>query len=274
MNRINNVVWIAAFFVVMGLVVGCGGGGGGTTSGGSNGSTNGNTTNSGTTSGTYPGAGQFVELVVTGTQTADPMNLSTSSNYSVKFVNYDTFGTRTVLPVSNYSITGAAGHMTLSSSGQLSTFTATTNKATISVTGTVAGQVKTLTQDVFIPGTTQSATVSGRLLSTDGTTPVTRVQVELYDGNGAFVGGGQTGNTGYFAAKVKPGVNNLTIKAETISSTYYKAMKYQNKNYAISGLTCLLGLPNVSSGGTYVMPAAIYIPRQLDGPPPPPNGCQ
>lgn len=148
-----------------------------------------------------------------------------------------------------------------------------TELATVRASGLVSGQSKVFNQDILVSDNLNT-TVRGRILATDGTTGIAFLQVEFYDAGGNFVGGSVTDSTGRFSGKTAATARILSIKESTIPLAYYKAARYRGINYAISGLTCPLPLPTLTAGGTTSMPESIFIARQLDGPPPPPDGCK
>lgn len=251
-------------FVTFLIVLGCGGGGGGvsTTSGTTSGSTGG-----------APVAGQYLEFFDAFGSRVDPLNLTIGQNLTVEFVNYDTFGTRTKLSASFTKSGPGSSSVTLTPSGGLSVNSQPAGLTTVSGTATVSGQSKTVTGDVNAVPTGSTATLRGRVMSSDGVTPVTGVQVELYDTGSVYRGGAVTGSDGRFTAVIQTSARSLTMKASSIPSTFYKSIKYQNNNYPVSGLTCPLTIPALTNGQTYNLPANLILPRQIEGPPPPPSGC-
>lgn len=268
MQRTVSVWVVAVAFMVAGMIVGCGGGGGGGT--GATGSSSG--TNSGSTG--APAAGQYLEFFRSGTGRVNPLSLQTGIQYYIEFVNYDTFGSRTVLNASNFTKSGSgSAAVTLTNTGLLTLTSNPGGLVTISATATVAGSPRTVSQDVAVAITGSTAQVRGRLLSTDGVTPLTNVQVEFYDEGNNYAGSVLTGGDGRFVGTVRTTARRLTLKGDTIPTPYYKSMRYQGQNYAIAGLSCPLVLPTLSAGQNYVMPESIFISRKVDGPPPPPSGC-
>lgn len=253
-------------FVLAAIIIGCGGGGGGSSTGGGGGGGGG-----GTTSGT-PAAGQYLEVTTFQGTKVDPLNLTVGQNLKLFFVNYDTVGNRTVLS-GTFSLSGS-GASAFSLTGNVINVQANTaTLATISGTATVSGVPKILKQDVGTVPSGAKGVVTGRLMSSNGTTPVGNVQVEFYDALGNFKGGAVSKPDGRFTANVATSMKSLTLKGSTIPDAYYKQMKYLGKDYPVAGLSCPLVLPTLNSGQTFALPANITLPRQLDGPPPPPSGC-
>ncbi len=161
----------------------------------------------------------------------------------------------------------------MTSGGLLSIVSQPAGLTTVSGTAIVSGVSKTLTGDVNAKVTGTTATLKGRVMSSDGVSAVTGVQVELYDTSGNYRGGGVSGADGRFTATIQTSAKSLTMKPGTIPSAFYKSIKYQNNNYPVSGLTCPLTIPTLSSGQTYTLPSNLILPRQIEGPPPPPSGC-
>ena len=258
-NETKNSVWAAFLAVIIGISLGCGGGGGGPSSGGSGGNVG----------GAIPLAGQYLE-VVGGGGAVDPLNLGTNASYTVQFVNYDQVGVRTVLSASNFTLIGTGSpHVSLTSNGFLSVTSDPAVNFRVTATATVSGVVKTLSQDCRIAR--GNATVSGRVISSNGVTGIVYVQVDIYDVNLNRVGGALTGTNGNFTATCPSTAQWITLKSTTIPDTFFAAMSYQGKDYSVFGTTCLAKLPTLSAGGN-TLPASMIVPRLLDGPPPPPSG--
>jgi hypothetical protein len=259
----NTVVkWLAAFVALV-VVLGCGGGGGGTsTTGGGGGGT-----------GTAPAAGQYLEFLKNGNK-IDPLNAAVGDTLVVQFVNYDQFGTRTQLTATNWALTGSGSGtaVTISGTGVLSIVSAPPGYVNVAGTATVVGQPKTLNQDIRVKPNTGTR-VAGRLLGNNTTKGVTGVQLEFVDNGGNVVGAALSDSTGNFVGTVANNATHLRLKPVSVPAAYFAAIKYQNVDYAVAGNACLLPLPTLVSGSTVTFPASIYIPRQADGPPPPPTGC-
>ncbi|MDI9635617.1 hypothetical protein QPK87_13875 [Kamptonema cortianum] len=251
---------IAFIALVAFLAVGCGGGGGGAS------------TTGGIGAGTLP-AGQYLEFFRS-SQAVDPLNLSVNDVIQVRVVNYDGVGNRTVLSANAWSLSGSnTSSANITSSGVL-TFN-TTPVGLITVTGhtVVAGSAKLVSQDVYVPSTLNTTTVSGLLFATGGVTPIGYAQVQFLDENGNLVGAARTSATGVFKGKVPSTAKKLNLKGSTVPTTYFVAIKYQNINYAATGVSCLVPLPTLTVGAENTMPSTLFMPKQTDGPPPPPNGC-
>lgn len=262
MKNSNTVIkWLAAF-VAIAVVLGCGGGGGGTSTTGGGGGT-----------GTAPAAGQYLEFLRNGSK-IDPLNASVGDTLVVEFVNYDQFGTRTPLAANTWTLTGSGSGsaVTLSNSGILVINSAPPGYVNVAATAQVVGQPKTLNQDVRVAPNTGTF-VSGRLIGNNTSVGVAGVQLEFVDNGGNVVGAALTNSTGNFLGQVGTGATRLKLKASTVPQAYFAAIKYQNVDYAISGNACLLALPTLVPGQTAAFPSSIFIPRQADGPPPPPTGC-
>ncbi len=262
MKNSNTVIkWLAAF-VAIAVVLGCGGGGGGASTTGGGGST-----------GTAPAAGQYLEFLKNGNK-VDPLNLAVGDSLVVQYVNYDQFGTRTQLTASGWAVTGsgAGSAVTISGTGTLNVVSQPPGYVNVRGTATVIGQPKTLNQDVRVAPNT-STKVSGRLLGNNTSTGVAGIQLEFVDNAGNVVGAALSDSTGRFTGTVLNSARFLRLKPATVPAAYFAAIKYQTIDYAVTGNSCLLPLPTIVNGLTATFPASIYIPRQADGPPPPPTGC-
>lgn len=265
MKDTNKLVrWIAAFVAIV-VVLGCGGGGGGT---GGSGSTSG-----GLGGGAKPAAGQYLEFFRSGSL-VDPLNLNVGDIVTVQYVNYDQLGVRTALAVTNWGLTGsgAGSAVTLTNTGVMQVISRPTGFLNLTATATVIGQPKTLNQDVFVSPATNTR-VSGRLLANTSNVAVGGVQFEFVDNGGNVVGAAITGYDGRFTGVVGNNATRLRLKPQTVSAFYFAAIKYQNVDYAVTGNACLLTLPGLVAGGSVSFPSNIFLPRQQDGPPPPPSGC-
>lgn len=263
MKNSNTVIkWLAAFVALV-VVLGCGGGGGGaSTTGGGGGGT-----------GSAPAAGQYLEFLKNGNK-VDPLNASVGDTLVVQYVNYDQFGTRTQLTASNFTLTGSGSGtaVTISGTGVLNIVSQPPGYVNVAATATVVGQPKTLNQDVRVKPNTGTQ-VSGRLLGNNTSTGVPNVQLEFVDNGGNVVGAALSDSTGRFTGTVANNATFMRLKPASVPAAYFAAIKYQNENYAVTGNACLLPLPSLIPGLTATFPASIFIPRQTDGPPPPPTGC-
>ncbi|MBX3114051.1 MAG: hypothetical protein KF836_05740 [Fimbriimonadaceae bacterium] len=260
------VIWGAAILALL-IVLGCGGGGGGTGGGGGGG---GGGVNPSTAA---KPAGQYLEFF-RGPTLVDPMNLVVGDSIVIQFVNYDIVGNRTVLTASGWSLSGpgAGTVMTINSGGLLSINSQPSGYITVSASATVSGQPKTLMQDIFVP-TAVGTRISGRLKATTTQVPVTGVQIEFINSGGDVVGGAVSDAVGNFNGLTLNTAVSLRLKPSTVPAAYFAAIKYQNVNYAVTGTACLLPVPTIIPGSTVSFASTIFIPRQADGPPPPPSGC-
>lgn len=268
MKNTNTIVkWLAAFVALV-VVLGCGGGGGGT--GGGTGTT-GSTT--GGFGGGTPAAGQYLEFFRSGVR-VDPLNLSVGNVIVAQYVNYDQFGTRTQLAASNWTLsgTGSGSAITISSQGVIQINSIPSNFINVSGTAQVVGQPKTLSQDLNVAPSTGTH-VKGKILANVSSAPVAGIQVEFVDNGGNVVGAALTDNSGNFNGTVANTAAFLRLKAASVPVAYFAAIKYQGVDYAVTGTACLLSLPTLVPGGTVTFPSSIFLPRQQDGPPPPPTGC-
>lgn len=257
----RTVGWFAAFFAAV-VAIGCGGGGGslaGSTGGGLAGT---------------PPAGQYLEFRLSGTQ-LDPLNLPLGTTLQVEFVNYDQVGNRTVLPASGWTLSpNAAGAATVSPAGVLTVIDRTSLPMNLSVTGMVAGQPRVLSQDFFVPAVGATARLSGRLQALVGGAAVVGVQLEFVDDAGNLAGLALSGYDGRFTGHVAPSARRVRLKASTVPPAFFAAIRYLGIDYAVVGTACLMPLPAIEPGGSVTLPASIFLPRQVDGPPPPPSGCE
>lgn len=259
-NKKGISLALASFVTLLLVVLGCGGGGGGVsqTTGGA---------------GFFPYQGQYLEIQGPG-GIIDPMNLLVGQSYQLYFANYDPFGNRTVLAASSWTVSGAGvGNVTLSQAGLLTINSLPNGVTTIQATATVAGQQEMRELQFFVPSSVATTSISGQLLSTDGITGVSYAQIEFYDINDTLVGGAWAMGSGLFTGKTLSTAVKMKVRPTTIPDPYYRALKYQSKDYATVGFTCLLPLPTLTSGANNTLPAPIYVPRLVDGPPPPPTGC-
>lgn len=261
-NQSNTFVrWLAAA-IAAAVIIGCGGGGaaGGGSSTGVNPSTAPKPT------------GQYLEFW-RGSTLVDPLNLRVGDVIQVQFVNYDAVGNRTAISGTNWQLTGsgAGTAMTINSNGVLTVHSKPTSKIAVSVTARVSGSDITLSQDAYVP-TSTNVRIAGTIKAQNSGIAVTGVQVEFVDTLGNFKGGAVVDAVGNFNGVAEPGAAFLRIKPASVPAAYYAALRYQGQNYAVTGTACLLPLPGTSSG-TNSYPALITMPRQVDGPPPPPSGC-
>lgn len=263
MERTNQLTkWIAGLVALI-IVLGCGGGGGGTSSGGG--------TGSGFAQGPLP-AGQYLEFLK-GSVKVDPLNLGVGDSVVVQYVNYDQFGTRTVLSLTNITLsgTGAGSAVTLTTQGLLQILSQPTGYLTITATATVIGQPKTLTINLNVSALGLPK-VSGRLLANNSNVVVPYIHVEIIDNSGTVVGAALSDAQGRFTAYTLNSAAFLRFNPSSVPGAYFVAIKYQNTDYAATGTACLLPVP-AGVGGTASYASDLKMPRQIDGPPPPPTGC-
>ncbi len=259
-NGNYRALWAFALFAAI-VILGCGGGGGGTTG------TTGTTGTAGA-----PFAGQYLEFFRS-FQMVDPMNVLVGDNLQIQVVNYDAVGTRTVLGGTGHSLSGpGAGAATVSGSN-MTINTLPSGVITVSVNTTVAGQPKTVSANVFAPSGLNTTRVAGLMFSTNGTTPMGYVEVQFLDASASFVGGARVAANGVFSGHVPTSAKFLIARPATIPSAFYASLKYQGNIYAVTGSSCLLPLPALTPGTTNTMPSTVFVPRQIEGPPPPPSGC-
>ncbi|MCB0826520.1 MAG: hypothetical protein KDC26_10050 [Armatimonadetes bacterium] len=264
MKKVFNFGAWASLFALLAITLGCGGGG---TGGGGGGG--------GNNLGVIPTAGQYIEIINSFGVIVNSMNLEVGQTYQVVFANYDGVGNRTPLVASNFTLSGGgAGAATINTSGQLIVTGTTTQTFTVSATVTVITTPITKSVTCYVPNTvTSTAKVSGKVISSNGTTGLSFLLVECYDNNGILVGGALTLANGTFTATVPTTATKLTIRSNTIPTEYHAAMKYLGKNYSTGSAVCRVPLPALVSGGTVGLSGNIIIPQQVDGPPPPPDGC-
>lgn len=264
-NKNRLIVWGVALVMLL-IILGCGGGGGGGIGGGGGGST----VNPSTAA---KPAGQYLEFF-RGSTLVDPMNLIVGDSIQIQFVNYDIVGNRTVLSASGWTLigTGAGTVMTVNSSGQLTINSQPNAIISVSASANVSGTPKTLTQDIFVP-TAIGTRIAGRMLATTTSVPVVGIQIEFINSSGDIVGGAVSDAVGNFNGLTQPTAVSLRLKPSSVPAAYFAAIKYQSVNYAVTGTACLLQVPTPIPGSTVSFPSTILIPRQADGPPPPPSGC-
>lgn len=263
----SSVVWaVGAWAVMAALLVGCGGGGGGASTGGSGGG--------GGTGSAAREAGQYMEFVNGSGAVVDPMNFNQGQVVQAVIANYDPSGNRSLIPATGYTISGAgASGVSLTPTGQLVITTAGTGRFNVRVTTTVAGTNRTFDHDGFAPGPGATNIVRGAVVNSAGV-PIVGIQVELFDDLGNLVGGGVTGPGGSFNSRTTATGRRLTMRPQTVPPSLFRALQYQGKNYALAGVTCTITLPATAPGAQFQLPANLVLVRQLDGPPPPPDGCQ
>lgn len=251
----DSKIAIGAFIVMLLIIIGCGGGGGG-----------GNL-------GVAPYAGQYLEIMVNQT-IIDPLDLTIGSSYQIHYVNYDSFGNRLELNASNWTLSGpGAASFAITQDGLITVNSQPAGLATVQATALVAGQQKTISMDVYVHSSLATTTLTGQIVSTDFVTGVPYLQVQLYDSNDVLVGAGLTLANGIFSVPTLSTAAKLTVKPSTIPDPFFRSLKYQGKDYATVGLTCLIPLPPLTPGVPNPMASQIFLPRLIDGPPPPPVGC-
>lgn len=259
---LNKTAILSLLFALL-IILGCGGGGGGlNTTGGSNG---GNTS--------APQAGQYLEFLVNGVS-VDPMNLRVGDVAQIVAVNYDPIGTRTVLAASGFTLTGASGSVaTLSNTGVLQVIGEASGTFVVQANATLGAGTVVVQMAGFVPASTALTRISGNVRSTTGNLRVGYVTVQFWDQFGNLVGGARTNGDGTFNGLALSTATRLTLRPQSIPAAYYAAIRYQNVNYATIGNACLMPLPALTPGATNSLPANILVPRLVDGPPPPPTGC-
>lgn len=261
MNKTLNLIKIGLAVLSLAVALACGGGGGG---GGSSDGGGGGGSFGWTSLGAKPEPGVYVEFLRGGTPT-DPLNLAVGDVVTLALANYDVAGTRTVLPGTTFSLAGGGGAFSLSGN-TLTVKSATTGVFTINA---VNGSMKASQQGHIASGTVRA---SGKFLSSDGTTPVPYVQVELYDASSKLVGAGLTDKNGNFSISTTTAAKYLGVNANSVTSGYFRMAQYNGRYYSTTGTACGLALP-ATSGSSITVPATIYLVRLVDGPPPPPNAC-
>lgn len=255
----QTIGWIVLFLAAVALIAGCGGGGGGGLTGGGTGGA--------------PLPGQYLEFVK-GVSLVDPMNLIVGDTVQVQVVNYDGAGNKTVLAGSGFTITGpGAGSATINGFGQLTINTLPSGLIVCSANSVIGSTAITVTQDVFVPSSLNTTKVSGNLFSSDGATAMGYLEVQFKDSLGNLVGGARVNANGTFSGFVPTTATSLIVKPSTIPAAWYASLKYQGNHYAVVGVSCLLPLPGLTPGGNNFLPATVFVPRQIEGPPPPPSGC-
>jgi hypothetical protein len=259
-KKVNIAALLVA--IIATIALGCGGGGGGA-GGGATGQF-GNPT---------PQSGWYLEFLVNGSK-VDPLNITPGTTAQVAFVVYDVVGTRTVLPASNFTLTGATSGATLTPDGILTVTAPTNGSMIVSAQAVVGGTTRTATQEAAATSATGNGVLSGRLISTNGVTGLVYSQIEVYDQQGIRVGAALTGEGGNFRMALPASGRFLTVKPTSMPSGYLRALKYQGKNFLVAGVTCPIRIPSVFASQTTSLPAPILVPRESDGPPPPPDGCQ
>lgn len=267
MNRAS--LFALAAFLFAAAMIGCGGGGSG---GGTTGTTG--TTGTSGSGGSLPVPGQYLEFVglTRLNEPLDPLNLQVGDQIQCTVSNYDGVGNRTVLNASGFTVVGAgSGFVSITPQGRL---TITGNPGgffQIQAVAVINGSTRVFSQDCFIP--TATTVVTGKVLATGTNAPVDYVQVEFFEGANR-VGGALTMKGGNFAGRVPATATRFSIKASTIPNTvFYRGLRYASRNYTVSDVTCLAPLPNLTAGVSNPLAANPFIPRIVDGPPPPPDGC-
>lgn len=256
---------LVAFLAAIVIIAGCGGGGGGSTGGsGGNGGGTGNA----------PLAGQYVEFIgINRNGTLDPLQLQVGDDVQLQVVNYDPSGNRTVLAGTGWSTNAPGNIVALNSSGRLTIIARANGVFSVTVRATVAGTVKTFQQD-FAVEPTGSTTVSGRVVQEDSNTGIKYVEVLFYDASGAAIAGTMTGDNGVFNATIPSNVKSASIKASTIPAPpFYRSFYYKGKIYTMDASTCPLNLTGLKTGQNNALGNfSVYL--QVNGPPPPPDGCK
>ncbi len=252
----------AAAFAVVALVIGCGGGGSGGSGGGGGGGTD------------APYPGQYVEFLgFNRGSNLDPLNLQLGDDIQLVLANYDPAKTRTVLNASNWSCSALSTDVALNAAGHLKVLKRPIGIFQVSCTATVSGVKKTYVQDLNVP--TSTTIISGKVVAEGSNDPAKYIQVNFYDASGEAVGGSRTGDGGAFYAQVPSNAYSVSIKPETVPAPpYYKSFVYAGKVYTMDAVTCPLKLSGIVAGQNNVLPSSLALFQQVDGPPPPPDGCK
>jgi hypothetical protein len=264
-TRRTSLSGLALWLLVAALVVaigcgGCGGGGGGGGTGGGN---------------QPPVAGQYLEFRgVNRPGNLDPVNLRVGDVVQLEIANYDPTGTRTVLSGSGWATTAGAAQVTVTSSGRLTVRSRPSGFFRVSGRATVLGSVRTFAKDTFVPASS-STTISGFVRADFSQVGVKYCQVEFYDASGRRVGGATSGDGGAFSGRAPSGVVAVSINGNTVDTTrYYKSVKYRGTYYTTDGTACPIPVSGIGTGRDNPLPSPLLLPRQIDGPPPPPEGCR
>ncbi|MBS1723367.1 MAG: hypothetical protein JSS66_10485 [Armatimonadetes bacterium] len=264
----RSAFWVPVLgFITAVIVIGCGGGGAG--GGGGSGGPGGGT------GGQAPLPGQYLEFVSTtrSGSVLDPLNLLVGDDVQVVVANYDPGGNRTVLGGTNWGCTADPNDVQFNSlSGRLHVLRRPAGMFSVSASANVAGQNKSFRQDCNVPSGTTS--ISGRVMDEDSSAGVKYVQVSFYDQSGAALGGALTGDDGFFKGFVPSSVRAVSIKSETVPAPpFYRSFLFNGKVYTMDASTCPLKLGTVKAGQDNPMGGSFFLFLQVNGPPPPPDGC-
>ncbi len=237
------------------VILGCGGGGGGSSGGGTG--TGGPLTDYQITA--YLPSGQMV----------DPQNVLVGDEIKMKVTARDSNGRLHELSTSGWATTAPAGEATLSSSGVLKAFAASSTPYTISVTnGSSPLSVP------FVVSAPQDL-VTGSVQNSDGGA-VEYAAVDFYDSGGNEVGTAYSTRDGSFRGSVPPTAAKFTLDmsvADPGNVFYYPQFGYGTDQY-LEGTSCLAKLGvTLSTNGSAALPSTIIPDIRAGVPPPPPTGC-
>lgn len=261
----KSSIWVALVaFVFACVIIGCGGGGGGSSSGGGNGGGGGNA----------PLAGQYLEFIgISRSGDLDPFTLVVGDDIQVVVANYDSAGNRTVLPANGWTANPTSSRFSLSTGGRLKILSGPIGIFNISANTKVGGLTKNINQDCSVPAPS-STTVSGKVLQESSTKGIKYVQVNFYDGSGGLIAAARTGDNGVYKGVVPSNTKSVSIKKATVPAPpFYRSFIYNKKTYTMDSSTCPLKLTTLKVGQDNPL-AAMSIYLQVNGPPPPPDGCK
>lgn len=271
--KVKSVLPVCVLCGLAFLIVarGGGGGGGGTTIGGGNGGGNGGGTGN---FGFAPLAGQYIEFVnQAGNGVRDPFNLAVGDTVTLRLVNYDSAGNRTVLTTSNWSLTGAtSAQIALNpASGVLQVISRPANFWSVSVSASIGGTNTVFTQRAFVPNA--STIVRGRVVNDATGAPLIYVDVEFYNAQDELIGASKTLANGEFAATVPGSVAGMSMDPNKVPAAhFYRTIRYSGVWYTMDGTTCAIKIGPFGPGGN-TLPAPLRVPPSGTAPPPPPAGC-
>ncbi len=259
-TKVEHIVLALGLMVLL-VIFGCGGGGGGT--GGSGGG-----------SGLNPYPGQYLEFITeNGAGVArDPLSLQIGDQIKIVLANYDISGIRTTLPISTLTCSASNSDIQLLAGNKINVLHRPAGIFVITAQATVAGSLKTYLQDCTVPS--GSTTISGKVIQDGIGAGVPYVQVSFYDASGTMIAGSRTGAGGLFTATVPANVKSISIKSSSVPAPpYYKSFIYKGKVYTMDASACPVNLSGIISGQNNSLPSTMAIFLQVDGPPPPPDGC-
>lgn len=253
--------------IVATVVIGCGGGGGG--GGGGNGGNGG-----GGTGGDKPYAGQYIECLsyTRAGSNLDPLNLQVGDDVQLVLANYDPSGNRTTIPIFNVQWSDHA-NVSVTPEGRMKILSRPPGVFTVSLSAIVAGKTQNYVQDCAAPA--GSTTISGRVVNEGVLTGVKYIEVTFYDPSGSLVAGARSGDNGAFIATVPTNVKTVSIKASTVPAPpFYRSFEYNSKVYTMDASTCPADLPTLKVGQNTSLATPLAVFLQVNGPPPPPDGCK